>query len=197
MTGPDLWKEWSAAQWAMEPADRRALRSLGIKAAGTLLMIGKVLARRDGDLYVPDESGPPAFVTPVFVDWADTPESPSPAQAARFGDLVDLVAWDPQHPHAWALRCDAAEWLGSIEPQYMEPPPVPIHRGPLGWLQARCRGLVLLSRESVSQYRLLINVQRIEAEDAAHAAELQGVLSRPWPIPTVTIARQRGVRHAA
>ena len=77
----------------------------------------------------------------------------------------------------------------------MEPPPVPIHRGPLGWLQARCRGLVLLSREPVSQYRLLINIRRIEAEDAAHAAELHGIISRPWPVPTITIAVER--RHAA
>jgi hypothetical protein len=195
MTGPDLWAEWSAAQRAIESADRRALISLGIKAADTLLLIGKVRAERDGDLYAPDEDGPPAFVTPVFVDYADTPESSSPAQVVRFGDLVDLVAWDPRHPHSWALRSGAAEWLGAIEPQYLEPPPVPIHRGPLGWLQAGCRGLVLLSRESVSQYRLLINIRRIEAEDAAHAAELHRIISRPWPVPTITVAVEH--RHAA
>src|SRR3954453_21543850 len=197
MRGADLLREWSAARKAMESADRRGLVSSGVKAADALLLIGKVRARLDGDLYVPDRDGPPAFVTPVFVDYADTPESPRPAQAARFGDLVDLLAWDPRYPPSWALRCGAAEWLGAIEPQYLDPPPVPIHRGPLGWLQARCRGLVLLSREPASQYRLLVNIQRIEAEDAARAAELQGVLTRPWPIPTVTIAQQRGVRHAA
>src|SRR4051794_24518482 len=155
MTGPDLWEEWSAAQRATEPADRRVLISAGVKAADTLLLIGKVRARLDGDLYVPDENGSPACVTPVFVDYVDTPEASYPSQAARFGDLVDLVAWDPRHPQSWALRYGAAEWLGAIEPQYMEPPPVPIHRGPLGWLQSRCRGLVLLAREPASQYRLL------------------------------------------
>src|SRR3954464_9227500 len=155
MRGPDLLREWSAARKAMESADRRVLVSSGVKAADALLLIGKVCARRDGDMYVPDRDGPPAFVTPVLVDYADTPESPCPAQATRFGDLVDLVAWDPQHPHSWALRCGAAEWLGAIAPQYLDPPPVPIHRGPLGWLQTGCRGLVLLSREPVSQYRLL------------------------------------------
>ena len=139
--------------------------------------------------------GSPAFVTPVLVDHVDTPELSCPAQAAKFGDLVDLVAWDPRHPHAWALRCGAAEWLGCIDPQYLDPPPVPIHRGPLGWLQTGCRGLVLLSREPFSQYRLLANIQRIEAEDAAHAAELHGIISRPWPVPTITIAVER--RHAA
>src|SRR4051794_14020349 len=197
MRGVDLLKEWSAARKAMGSGDCRVLVSFGVKAAHKLLLIGKVRARRDGDLYVPDRDGLPAFVTPVFIDYADTPESPRPAQAVRFGDLVDLVAWDPRHPHSWALRCGAAEWLGAIEPQYLDPPPVPIHCGPLGWLQGGCCGLVLLARETVSQYRLLANIQRIEAEDAAHAAELQGVLMRPWPAPTVTIAPQRGVRHAA
>src|SRR4051812_28833629 len=146
MTGADLWREWSAAPPGMEPADRRALIALGIRARDVLLLVGKMRARCDGNLYVPDEDGPPVFITPVFVDYPDTPESPCPAQATRFGDLVDLVAWDPRHPHAWALRCGAAEWLGSIEPQYMEPPPAPIHRGPLGWLLAGCRGLVILAR---------------------------------------------------
>ena len=197
MRGVDLLKEWRAARKAMESADHQVLVSFGVKAADTLLLIGKVRARRDGDLYVPDTDGSPAFVTPVLVDHVDTPESSCPAQATRFGDLVDLVAWDPRHPHAWALRCGAAEWLGCIEPQYMEPPPVLIHSGLLGWLQAGCRGLVLLAHEPASQYRLLINIGRVEAADAAHAAELQGILTRPWPAPTVTIARQRGVRHAA
>src|SRR4051794_34690839 len=86
-------KGWSAARKAMESADRRVLVSSGVKAADALLLIGKVCARRDGDLYVPDRDGLPAFVMPVLVDYADTPESPCPAQATRFGDLVDLVAW--------------------------------------------------------------------------------------------------------
>src|SRR4051794_40844860 len=197
MRGVDFLKEWSAAQKAMESADRRVLMSLGVKAADTLLLIGKVRALRDSDLYIPTKDGPPAFVTPVFVDYADTPESPSPAQAVRFGDLVDLVAWDPRHPHSWALRYGAAEWLGAIEPQYLDPPPVPIHRGPLGWLQTGCRGLVLLSRAPVDQYCILSRLQKIAAEDTAHATELTRIISRPWPGPTVTIARQREAGRAA
>ena len=55
--------------------------------------------------------------------------------------------------------------------------------------------LVLLSRETAGQYRLLANIQRIESEDTEHAAELQGILTRPWAGPTITIARER--RHAA
>ena len=176
-------------------ADRRALMSLGVKAADTLLLIGKVRARRDGDLYVPDKDGPPAFVTPVFVDYADTPELPSPAQAVRFGDLVDLVAWDPRHPHSWALRYGAAEWLGAIEPHISSRRLSPFIAGRSAGCRPGARGLVLLSHEPASQYRLLANIQRIEAEDAAHAAELHGIISRPWPVPTITVAVER--RHAA
>ena len=197
MIGSDLLAEWVAAQRAMEPVDRRDLMSLGLEAMDALLLVGKVHARRDGELYVPHTGGWPAFVTPILVEYPDTPEAHIPAQAVRFGDIVDLVIWDQRHPHSWALRRGAAEWLGTVELQYCEPPAVPIHRGVLGWLQSGCRGLVLLSREPIDQYRVLSRLHCVEAEDAGHQAELQHIISRPWPGPTVTIARQREACRAA
>ena len=192
--GADLGAEWSAAQRTMTPADRRMLIVFGVLAMDTLLLCGRVRARLDGGLYVPDDDGPPTFVSPILIEYADTPESLRADQAVRFGELVDLVAWDPRHPRSWALRCGAAEWLGAVEPQYLDPPPVSIHTGVLQWLQSGCRGLVLLSGEPV---RILAGIGQIAAEDAAHAAELRRIISRPRPLPPVTIARQRETRRAA
>ena len=82
----------------------------------------------------------------------------------------------------------AAEWLGCIEPQYLEPEPVPIRRSVLSWFRAGCTGLVLLSRLPLDQYRILTGcVGGIIAQDATHRAELRRALQRPFRIPRILI----------
>jgi hypothetical protein len=142
-----------------------------------------------------DADGKSAFVLPVRTDNPLTPESADPASAIRDGAIVDLVAFHPRHPDRWALRRDAAEWLGAIEPQYLDPAPATIFRSPLSWLRADCRGLVLLG-DRASQYRILTLLHSIIAEDEQHATELRRVLMRPWPAPQV-IAPRAEVRYAA
>jgi hypothetical protein len=141
-----------------------------------------------------DDEGGHAFVLPVRVDNALTPESADPAAAVSVGAVVDLLAFHPDHPHRWALYRDVAEWLGSIPPQYLDPEPVPVWRSPLSWLCANCRGVVLLS-DRVSQYRILSLLNSIIAEDEQHADELRRVLAQPWPAPQVILS-QEGRRAA-
>ena len=144
-----------------------------------------------------DEDGGNAFVVPVRVETPLTPEASDPVEAIRHGWIVDLVAFHPDHPARWALRTGTAEWLGCVEPQYLEPEPVRVWRTPLRRLQAGCRGLVLLSREPESQYRMLSGLSAIGAEDQQHAAELRQQLDRAWPMPRVSIRTSREVRRAA
>jgi hypothetical protein len=119
-------------------------------------MVGVGAIRLDGALYEPDpDHGKPAFISPVRIAYADTPESAVPASAVRVGAIVDLIGWHPLRPDRWALRTGAAEWLGAIEPQYMDPAPVPIRHSVLGWFQARCEGMVSVSRARADVYRLL------------------------------------------
>jgi len=146
--------------------------------------------------FEPDEEGGHAFVIPVRVESTVTPEAFDPAAAVRDGGAVDLVAFHPAKPHRWALRCGNAEWLGAIEPQYLAPDSVRVWRTPLAWLQAGCRGIVLLSPERVSRYRTLSCLHSIVAEDLEHASELRRILERPWPAPQV-ITLQTEARHAA
>ena len=143
-----------------------------------------------------DDGGGSAFIVPVRVENAVTPEAADPAEVICDGWIVDLVAFHPDHPARWALRTGAAEWLGSIEPQYLDPEPVPMWRTPLAWLQAGCRGLVLLSKERESHYRILSSLGEIVAEDHQHATELRQHLGRPWPMPKV-MTGTREARRAA
>src|SRR5262249_31201106 len=121
-----------------------------------------------------------AYLIPVRADHALTPETADPTAAVLSGAIIDLLAFHARYPHRWALRRDAAEWLGAIEPQYFAPEPVHVWRSPLAWLRAGCQGIVILSRDAASACR-----GGIIAEDAEHAAELGGILARPWPVPQI------------
>jgi|SRR5690242_7910343 len=147
-----------------------------------------------GATYEPDPDGGAAYLIPVRVDNPLTPEAADPPEAVRSGAIIDLLAFHPAHPYRWALRRDAAEWLGPIEPQYLDPEPVEVWRTPLRWLQAGCHGLVLLSSERESQHRILSGLGSIVAEDHHHAAELRSVLNHSWSTPPVIV---REVRRAA
>jgi hypothetical protein len=189
MTGRDLAAEMSAAAAQLSSDDRAELIALGIDRFDVCQLCGIAPVRRcGGELYEPDPAGRAAIITPVLVQDPATPESNLPHSYCRFGEVVDLVAWDPRRPRRWALRVGAAEWLGCIEPQYLEPDPVPIRSSVLSWFRAGCRGLVLLSRSAPDQYRLLSVCFRIAAEDRAHQAELRRVLSLPWKAPPVLVA---------
>jgi hypothetical protein len=163
-------------------------------------MVGKARIRVHGTLYEPDPTGGIAFLTPVLTHHIDTPESPEPWGACRFGNLIDLCAWHPRHPHLWALRADNATWLGAIPPQYLQPDPTVVWRSPGNWLRADCEGLVLLSPDRAEAYRILSGcVGGIIAEDQSHARDLRQILQRPWQGPTVTVAPNVALvaRHAA
>lgn len=140
--------------------------------------------------YCPDPDGEVAFITPVRLQHPDTPQSTMPWWFVRAGSLIDLLAWDPAAPDYWALRADAASWLGSAAvqdyPELIEPGPTRVWRTPWNWFRSDCDGLVLLSRRRADQYRILSELQGgIIAEDRAHRRELRDVLERPWPAPQV------------
>lgn len=187
---PDLWAEFNAARGAMSPADRGLLAEHAIAPGDVVLLCGVARVRliAGGERYEPHDAGDRTFISPVMIEWPDTPESSVPAQAVRFGELIDLVTWHPAHPHALALRVGDAEWLGSIPPQYLDPPPVVIHQGVPSWLRSRASGLVLLTREPASRWRTLSACNRITAQDELHAKELRRALRLPGPIPPVAVA---------
>jgi hypothetical protein len=194
----DLEREYLAALSRTAFADLQPLIDAGVGGAG--LAIGPALApisvSRDGFFqFDPDGEGL-AFILPVRVESALTPEAADPIDAVRHGAIVDLVAFSLAFPYRWALRCGTATWAGAVEPQYLDPAPTPIWRSPLHWL-GNGSGLVLLSRDKRDRYRVLSNLDSIIAEDEAHAERLRKLLAQPWLAPPVYVCRGREVRHAA
>jgi hypothetical protein len=197
MTGGRLADEYRRSLRKTGSDDLRPLMAARVTQE-TIDAVAPVMARITvaGATYHPDPDGGLAYLIPVRVDNPLTPEAADPVHTVRSGDIVDILSMHPAHPRRWALRRDAAEWLGAIEPQYLNPDPVCVWRSPLGWLRAGCHGLVILSRERAGAYRILAGCQGgIIAEDAEHAAKLHGILTQPWPAPQIIVPK--GARHAA
>lgn len=184
----DLPGELAEALAAMTPADVRELERRGISRLTQYKMVGiaRIVSVSDTRLYEPDESGVWAYITPVRVEHAATPESRLPDAAPRIGRIIDLISWDERTPGQWRQRTGLAEWLGAVPPQYLDPGPVRVRRSPLSWLRADCDGIVPLSCDPAAAYSMLMGFAGgIEAEDEVHAAALRRALRRPWPIPSI------------
>jgi hypothetical protein len=178
---------------------RRRLHALGIPEELTqppLAMVGIDRVRQTAQhRYEPADAGATAFVTPIFIGNPASPEALDPVQTARRdGDLVDLIGWHPNG--GWGLRAGIAAWLGAIPPQYLDPPPVRVHRHPLGWLRGGLRGLVIVADDPVEAYVVLADCRGgIVADDERHRVQLQRILNRQWAIPPITSIAER--RRAA
>lgn len=188
----DLRAEMRAAAGRLDADYRAALIDLGIDARdidGHRGLCGIERVSISNGLYAPAPNGDVVVVTPVRLERGTTPQSRRPRIFSQWGPIVDLVAWHPSAPEQMALRVGAATWLGCIEPQYLEPEAVLIHRSALDWLRAGRSGLVLLSDEPADQYPILAGcLGGLVAADEAHARTLRRALACPWRAPTVEAA---------
>jgi len=155
---------------------------------------GRIALDRTDKLYWPDDDGRAAWIFPVrCVDPADPEaiEYPDPLAVVRTGAIIDLIAFHPDAAGRWALRLGNATVLGAIEPQYLDPPAVPVHRCVVDWLCSGCRGIVLLTRDPIEAAPILRQCTGgISAEDAAHEAELDRLRTMPLAaLPPITIRR--------
>ena len=85
--------------------------------------------------------------------------------------------------------------LGAVRPQYLSPPPVPVWRNPLSWLQALGDGIAFVTDNRAEMRQIMLAFRGgVVAEDPDHGAELRALLERPWPAPPVYVRdAQRGV----
>jgi hypothetical protein len=109
-----------------------------------MIGIARIARTTDSELYEPDCSGALAFITPVLAHQPMSPESRWPEGYVRFGNILDLVAWDDGVPEAWALRIGNATWFGSVSTQFLDSEPVAIRRSPL------VQGIVVLEGTATS-----------------------------------------------
>jgi len=153
----------------------------------------RISLSRGGDLYWPDELGRRGWVFPVSVVDPGAPEyveTDDPLSVVSLGPIIDLLAFSPMAPRRWALRHGIATVLGAVEPPDFDPEPVPVRRDVTDWLRDNCRGLVLLARDPHDAASVLRGIEKIEAEDDRHAAELRRLLSLPSPVRSTVVVRQ-------
>lgn len=109
-------------------------------------MVGVARARPDpsGKLWAPDPAGAFAYITPVRTLDSLSPLSADPWASARFGQILDLIAWTPGEPRQ-LLRTGEASWLGSAPLPQIDPCAVQVWDSVLEWLREGAEGIVLLS----------------------------------------------------
>ena len=197
MSKVDLSGELFGAQGALTAEHRLALLAAGVAHEAIdwgWAGVARILIERA--LYQPVDGGSICFIAPVRVADPNSPEASDPNEVIRWGELVDLVAFPLDRPENWVLRTGAAVWLGAIGPQYLEPPPVLVHRTPLEWLQAGGNGLVPLCRDARDLRSLLLPCRSIAVTDPLFGKRIKHSLERPLPIPPIFILVDDGKRAA-
>jgi hypothetical protein len=191
MDSSDLDAEFAAAKAALLHSDRLILLHASvppIMIAADMVGVASIELLDDG-LWEPHPFGERAYITPARVD-PESGEHESEPRWTFFGQIIDLIAWHPSTPMAWAARTGAAECLGCFPPQLLTPDRVHVRRSPASWLAGRARGIVPLG-SPIDQQALLLRLGSIAAEDHDHALELRRLCERPASIPNIFIAGER------
>jgi hypothetical protein len=188
MRNIDLDGEVCASHAAATPAWREKMIAAGIPAKSIAFgWCGVTRCLVEGGIFQPVDHGTEMVIVPVKHGDAVSPVWSHPDEIVRYGEVVDLIAFDLVNPLRWYQRTGLATWLGCIPPQLIDPDPVPIWRHPLNWLRSGGVGLTPLTRSGRETRELLLGVGKILAEDAHHAAQLKRALERPLSIPPIFI----------
>lgn len=89
--------------------------------------------------------------------------------------LVDHVAWPVERPSEFAMAAGRADLLGSDQvdnpASFFGGRPLFVHRTPLSWLRAGCRGVVVLDERRAGA-RLAGALGNLAGEDEEHARQI-------------------------
>lgn len=193
----DLGAEFVAARDALTPEHRKRLRGLTVPSIVLDVwgLIGVTKIDVEGDQFILDPHGREVFVVALRADPSAPADidHPHPREAILLGDCVDLIAFDPDRPEWFATMTGAAPTLGFA--MFGDKEPTQVWRGPLGWLQSKCQGIVPLTRDQVELRAILhrLPVGGIVAEDLEHGRQLRDLFARPRPAPSIFMPRLRTV----
>lgn len=161
----DLWSELIHAQ--ADAGVDAVLVKYGVSPEITPLC-GLDRVRSNGCWYEPDPDGVPAVIVPGI----------------DFGEVVDLVAFQPHRPGHFKIRTGAAPFLGG-DNMASNFGPLHIWRTPLGYLRAGLNGVVVLSWSTARP--LLACCSEIIAEDVPHGDEVHEQLRRKPQMPKICV----------
>lgn len=189
----DLGAEFVAARDALTPEHKRQLRASGVPSIVFAYgLVGIARIEIDEKSFCFEPNGRPAFIVPVRID-PEAPvdvDHPAPAQAVTMGDPIDLVAFDLDRPHWFAVMTGEAPVLGAA--LHGDTEPTMVWRAPLAWLQSRCRGVVPLTTDPIDLRAILSRLPGgITAQDLEHAREIKAAFQAPRPMPSVYVHKAR------
>ncbi len=143
MNALDLRREWLALPDAGR-GDRELLEQQGVTREAVHRAGGLAVARIGtvGRLWMPEPTGTPAFILPVW-----NGPAPSIYQAVERPMLTDMLAWRPNDPPCWWYHqgdVDLVLGIDNLDLAHTAGWPISLHRTPLDWLRAGCRGACLL-----------------------------------------------------
>ena len=139
----DLTRQWLAMR-DIGHGDRQLLEKQGVSREATHRAGGLAVAKIGtlGRLWMPEPTGIPAFILPV---WAGP--APSIYSSVENPVLIDMIAWRPDDPAAWWYRqgdVDLVLGAGHLDLAHVEGWPISFATTPLDWLRGDCRGACLL-----------------------------------------------------
>lgn len=193
----DLTGEFIAARAKLTPEHKRMLKAAGVPSSIFEVhgLIGIARVDVDGDRFDLSPAGSEMFIVPARVDPEIGPaeiDHPEPMGAVVYGDTVDMIAFDLDKPERFASLTGLAPCLGFA--LFGDTVATSVWKSPLGWLQARCRGICPLTRDPVELRAILMRLPGpIAAEDIEHGRELDRLLARPLPHPPIFVHKARPV----
>ena len=143
MSALDLTRDWLALP-DIGCGDRRLLEQHGVTREAIHRTGGMAVARisAPGRLWMPEPTGTPAFILPVW-----NGPAPSIYCGVENPALIDMIAWRPDDPTRWWLRqgdIDAVLGADNLDLAHTEGWPICFATTPLEWLRGNCHGACLL-----------------------------------------------------
>lgn len=175
-----LWNEMHAAarnylperllKFGIEPEHAIATGGLGV---------AKISPVDDGLFELGGEVS--AVVLPVY--WADIPTEEAPVDD---GDLIDLLAFNPNEPDRWWLRRGDGILLGAgaLDHLYLGAE-LQVCQTPLKWLLDYCEGCVALDWPRAADR--LRSIETLAIKDISFAEEVRRYLQKPLLVPDIRV----------
>ena len=157
-----------------------ALAELGERQAP----FGVALIQRNIDgIWWPTDGGAPRLIVPCY----------------ERGEIIDLIALHPNKPDEWWHRNGLAAILGAdLLATCVKDRPLDVVSNPLDWI-AKGGNAVCVLNWAAPYHELspLRDWPELRVDSPVLARTVRQYLSRPHPIPTITLIQKEPLRHAA
>lgn len=182
---PRFMREFATANCRLGSRHIEHLKGFGVPKLvriGAPPVVGvEYLDTADCERYLPQESGNPAYVVPIF---------DGGPQSLVF-NIYDLVAFKPRQPNAWRLRNGNSVLLGPDWPEWcrLHEEPLRLFSNPLEWLRGSGQGSCIIDW-SASLRLYLSDVPVIICDSVGLAKRVSASLSDIGRLPQIRLPKE-------